>query len=313
MSAGKENFDVLIIGAGPAGLSAAIWCADLGLRAAVFEKGPEAGGQLLSIYNPITNYPGLITENGRALRDRFMETFENTKVPLMLSTEIAAIDVEKTSIITADGGQYFARAVIFATGVRRRRLNVPGEDKFRGKGIIESGSRDKLFVRDKIVAIIGGGDAALENALILAEHASRVHVIHRRNKFRAREDFVKQAAQNPKIDFIFDTGITAIDGTESVNSISLLNQKTQQASLLPVDELLIRIGVEPNTDLLQGKIELDADGYAVVDPTGQTSAPGVYAVGDSANPISPTIATAIGTAASAVKAMRHLCETENNV
>lgn len=313
MSAGEENFDVLIIGAGPAGLSAAIWCADLGLRSAVFEKGPEAGGQLLSIYNPITNYPGLIAENGRVLRDCFMETFENKKVPLMLSTEVTAIDVEKTSIITADGRRYFACAIIFATGVRRRRLKIPGEDKFRGKGIIESGSRDKLFVRDKTVAIIGGGDAALENALILAEHASRVHVIHRRNKLRAREDFVKQAAQNPKIDFIFDTGITAIDGTESVNSISLLNQKTQQISLLPVDELLIRIGVEPNTDLLQGKIELDADGYAIVDPTGQTSAPGVYAVGDSANPISPTIATAIGTAASAVKALRHLSETENDV
>ncbi len=307
--ANKEcNFDLVIVGAGPAGLSAAVWSADLGLKSIVLEKEGEYGGQLLHIYNHINNYVGCAAVDGRELRDRFLETLRKSKAAFENGITVAEIDTESLSVENSDRIRYFGKNIVFATGVRRRRLNIPGESDFIGKGILVSGAKERSEVAEKTVAIIGGGDAALENSLILAETAKRVYVIHRRADLRARSEFIERAADNPRIEFILNTEVRAINGDQVLESIELKDQGTNSLASLPIDRLLVRIGVIPNSELLKGKCRLDTDGYVIADKLGRTNIPGLYAIGDVANPVSPTIATSVGSAASAIKhiaSLRH--------
>jgi thioredoxin reductase (NADPH) len=302
----EENVDadVIIIGAGPAGLSAAAWCVELGLETIVFEKEAETGGQLLRIFNPVTNYIGLETVNGCEMRDLFLRSLKKRKSAVRLSAGIVEIDPVTRSVVTDRGERITARGLILATGVRRRQLNVPGETAFAGKGIIESGSNEKEKAKDKTVLITGGGDAALENALILADFASKIYVVHRRSELSARSEFAEKARRNPKIEFCLETVVSSIKGGNDVEGVELKNLHTGIAFELPVEIVLVRIGVEPNTDLLLGKIELDNNRYVLVNSNSETSAPGVYAVGDVANPVAPTISTAAGMGASAAKSLR---------
>lgn len=296
--------DVIIIGAGPAGLSAAAWCVELGLKTIIFEKDPEPGGQLLHIFNPVTNYIGVETANGRELRDLFVRSFEKGKPVTRLSAEIAEIDPLAKSIVAASGERFPARALIVATGVRRRSLGIPGEDTFQGKGIIESGSNEKEKVTGKTVLIVGGGDAALENALILANKASKVYVIHRRSELSARTEFTERALNHPMIEFRRETVVKGINGNSEVEAVEVAQINTGKIEKLAVDIVLVRIGVQPNTELLRAKIELDSKGYILVNSDCETSAPGVYAIGDAANPVAPTISTAAGMGATAAKALQ---------
>lgn len=296
-------FDVIVIGAGPAGMSAGIWCADLGLTVAVVDGANESGGQLLSIFSPIVNYPGVSAENGLELRDRFVESAERLGVVPIFGTEIVAFDVAGKTVTDQKRQRYSANHFVFATGVRRRKLGVPGEDDFAQKGILFSGMRDKRLVRGKTVAIIGGGDAALENAIILADHASRVYVIHRREVFGARPDFVRAAAAKPNVEFILDSSVHGVEGQEFVSSIKLSGKLGERVDV-PVDAVLIRIGVEPNNSLLIGKAKLDETGYVLTDRSGQTTIPNVYAIGDVADRLSPTIASAVGMGSTVAKSIK---------
>ena len=303
MNEKNVDTDVIIIGAGPAGLSAAVWCVELGLEALVFEKEAETGGQLLSIFNPVTNYIGIETANGRELRDQFLRTFEKRGLAARLSNKITEIDPEAKSIVTAAGDRYTARALIIATGVRRRRLNVPGEDVFKDKGIIESGSNDKLKVKGKTALIVGGGDAALENALILAEFATKVFVVNRRSDLKARPEFTRRAFDNPKIEFRLETVVNSIKGGSEVETVELADAKTGETEQLAVNIVLTRIGVQPNTELLQDKLAMDARDYIITNTNCETNVAAVYAVGDAANPVAPTISTAAGAGTAAIKAI----------
>lgn len=295
------NFDVIIVGAGPAGMSAAVWCSDLGLRAVVLETGPEKGGQMLSIYNQIDNYPGRPASDGRELRDEFLKSLSNCQACFVHDAAAIGLDPKSMTVEATDGRKYTGKKIVVATGIRRRRLNVPGESEFEGKGILISGARDRMDVSGKTAAIIGGGDAALENSLILAEKAERVYVIHRRGELRAREKFVEKAKENSRIEFILSTEVAAIKGDRMLGSLDLKDRSSGTISQLRIDRLLIRIGVEPNSELLKNKCALDDAGYVIVDRVGRSSVPGLYAVGDVANPVSPTIATSVGTGAAAVK------------
>src|SRR6185436_4304422 len=159
--------DVLIIGAGPAGLSAARWCDELGLDTLVLEERAEVGGQLLSVYNPIENYLGLRADNGLELRDRFVEQTQNSDFDLWTNVEIESVDLKSKRVVLKSGEELQSIAIIIATGLRRRRLGIPGETEFEGLGIIESASKDRELFAGKDVCVIGGGDAAAENALLL--------------------------------------------------------------------------------------------------------------------------------------------------
>ncbi len=293
--------DVLVIGSGPAGMSAGIWCSDLGLSVVVLEKETQSGGQLLSIFNPVNNYLGVVSANGRELRDRFLVNVDIAGTPPILGATIVDLDAANGTAFDEAGNQYSANHFILATGVRRRKLGVDGEDRLVDKGILRSGSLEKESVAGKTVAIIGGGDAALENAVILAEFAEKIYVVHRRDSFSARESFTVRADADPKVEFLLETAVTAISGDDRVSSIVIQNRG--ESTVVDVDAVLVRIGVEPNSDLLLGKTDLDKRGYVLVDTNGQTSLPNVYAVGDVANPISPTIATAVGGGAAAAKSI----------
>ncbi|MGI8789240.1 MAG: NAD(P)/FAD-dependent oxidoreductase [Pyrinomonadaceae bacterium] len=297
----KTDFDVIIIGGGAAGLAAALWCDDLKLNALLLESGAELGGQLLRVYNPIKNYLGRDARNGRDLRDRFLKQIGNHKFIIRLESEIGSVDLEKKEIKLETGERFSAQFLIAATGVRRRKLNVEGEDDFKGRGVIESGKRNAKSVKNKRVCIIGGGDAAFENALILAETASSVTLVHRGKSFRARAEFVGQVKSHPKIKILAETSVRKIFGSKQVEAIDFENLQTKGKFRIDTDAILIRIGVEPNTEFLRGKIELDENGYVKINMNCETNIKNVFAIGDVANPLAPTISSAVGMGATAVK------------
>ena len=302
----SDAVDVLIIGGGPAGLSAFLWCSELGMSSMLIEESAEFGGQLLSIYNPITNYLGRSAANGREMLTHFLEQLGELNSSSVCSSRVVSIDPNELSATLSDGRIISSHAIILATGVRRRRLGIPGESEFAGRGILESGAKEKASVAGKRVAIVGGGDAALENALILAEHAEKVFVIHRRDEFTARPEFVSKAQENARIKFVLSSEIDQITGGDQLRSISVRDLNTSSKREIVLDNLLVRIGVEPNSGLVKGIADLDDRGYIEVDRLCRTSHPKVFAVGDVSNPISPTLASATGSAAAAAKAIYSL-------
>jgi len=304
MSRETRNLDVVIIGAGPAGLAAAIWCRELGLDGIVLEKEKEAGGQLLSIYNPIANYPGIFAANGREMRDRFLETADRYGIETIFSANVSRINFAGKEVFTADGLRFAAKAIVLATGVSRRRLNIPGEAEFIGRGILESGSRDKQLVNGKVVAIVGGGDAALENALILSEFAAKIYLIHRRDNFNSRAEFVNKVLKNPKIECLYSTAVTQIVGKAAVESIEVTDLLGRRKHAIPTDFVLLRIGVVPNSSLLLGTDSLNEAGFPLRIQTDEPQF--VFPAGDVANPVGMTISTAAGNGASAGKAIHDL-------
>ncbi|MDQ3635447.1 MAG: NAD(P)/FAD-dependent oxidoreductase [Acidobacteriota bacterium] len=297
----KKDFDVIIIGGGAAGISAALWCDELGLNAILLESASELGGQLLWTYNAIENYLGVKTENGQQMRDIFVEQIGDRNFTLKLNSKVQKIDLENKIVELQNGEELQAKFVIIATGVKRRKLNIEGEKQFQGKGIIKSGKRDGELVKNKTVAVIGGGDAAFENALILSKFASKVFLIHRSKNFKARSEFLTEVKDNPKIEIITNTIVGKIIGDECIKNIELKNTQEKEIYNLPTNFILFRIGVEPNTNIFRGKIELDERGYIEIDNQCKTSVENVYAIGDVANPLSPTISTAVGMGANAVK------------
>ena len=299
----RTKFDVIIIGGGAGGLSTALWCDELGLSALLLEEKNELGGQLLWTHNEIKNYLGRETENGRELRDAFLRQIEKRNFELYLQARIAEIDLEKKEVVLAGETLISARAIVIATGIRRRTLKVAGEDEFRTRGIIESGKKNADSVAGKSVLVVGGGDAAFENALILAETAEKVTLAHRRKAFSARKEFIEQVKNHPKVTILTETSVQKISGNERIESVELKNSATGEILVLPVDALLIRIGVEPNTGLFRGKLELDDSGYIEINRNCATSLESVFAVGDVANPLAPTVSSAVGMGATAAKAI----------
>ena len=294
-----DNPDVLIIGGGPAGLSAFRWCAELGLSAVLVERSYELGGQLTWIHNPITNYLGRVAANGREMLTCFLSQIDGLESSSVIHSEVVEFDPASITARLANSQVISARAAIIATGVRRRRLEVPGETEFYGRGILESGAKEKETVKGKRVAIIGGGDAALENALILSEFAEKVYIIHRRSEFSARAEFVKRAVNDPRVEFLLDSTVTRFIGDDHLDTIRVSNRSNEQT--IEVDAALVRIGVQPNTEIFAGELDLDERGYIVADHHGATNVINVFAAGDVANADSPTICTSVGTGATASK------------
>lgn len=288
--------DVIIIGGGAGGLSTALWCDELGLSAIVLEESEEFGGQMLWTHNEIKNHLGIEAKDGREMRDIFLRQMENRKFERRFSVKVSGIDVETKTVFTENGEKFSARAIVIASGIRRRKLNVEGENEFQDKGIITSGKRDAQQARGKKVLIIGGGDAAFENALILAETAKSVTLAYRGKTFRARKEFVEQVSKNPKIKILTETNVRRILGENTVEAVEFDNGERQSFEII-----LIRIGVEPNTEFLRGIIELDSQGYIKINENCETGVKNIYAVGDVANPLSPTISSAVGMGATAVK------------
>jgi thioredoxin reductase (NADPH) len=293
-----SDFDVLIIGGGPAGISASIWAVDVALSALLIEKNETVGGQLHSIYNPINNYPGILMRNGSEMYSAMRSHLDAAKVKTTFGGVVRA-DLARMAVQLADGSSHAARAIVIATGVRRRELGVTGEPEFAGKGILRSGSEARNKVAGKKVVVIGGGDAAAENALILSDAAEHVSLIHRGTQLSARKQFTDELSKRPNIHVLLSTKVTEIIGDDDVNGVRIVDRRGE--STMPTDNVVIRIGVEPNNGLFAGQVVCDERNYIRTDTNCQTSLPLVYAVGDVASPLSPTIATAVGMGATAIK------------
>ena len=293
--------DVIIIGAGPAGLSAALWCDELGLDTLVIEQGTEVGGQLLRVYNPIENYLGVRAANGRELRDLFAAQVEDKEFDLWTEAEIASVDLKAKRVRLRSGEELQAIALVIATGVRRRRLNVPGESEFEGRGVLESGRVDRDVVQGEDVLVVGGGDAAAENALLLAETCATVTLVHRGKSLRARAEFAERVKSDHRITVFTETTLRAILGGERVESVEMMHAGALKPMRMAVRGVLVRVGVEPNTELFRGQLHTDERGYVVTTGEQETSAEMVFAVGDVSNPLAPTVSGATGAGATAAK------------
>ena len=293
--------DVIIIGAGPAGLAAALWCDELGLDTLVLERDEQVGGQLLSIYGPVDDYPGVHANNGREFLERFSESVSKADFDLWTNVEIESVDLKAKRVALSSGEELQSISIIIATGVRRRQLGIPGEKEFDGHGIIESASRDRNEFAGKDVCVIGGGDAAAENALLLAEVCPTVTLVHRRKTLKARPSFIQQLQGQHCITVFPESVVTRILGSNKVEAVEILRTDAIKPFQMAVQGVVIRIGVEPNTELFREQLQLDDEGYAIATNQHETSVANVFAIGDASNPLAPTISGASGAGATAAK------------
>lgn len=303
--------NVIIIGSGPAGLTAALYAARANLTPLVF-TGNEIGGQV-SITTEVENYPGFpegltgpqLVENFQQQAERFGARVEYAEV-----TEVD-FDVHPFRVKSYDN-EYEAKAVVIATGASPRRLDVPGEVEFTGRGVSYCATCDGFFFRDKEVVVVGGGDSALEEGVFLTKFASRVSVIHRRDQLRAGHTLQERAKRNEKIDFIWDTVVTEVDGNGAVESLQLENVKTGEVSTLETEGVFIYIGHYPNSQLFLEKLEMDDHGYLITDRRTHTSVPGVLAAGEIADPVFRQVVTSAGEGCkAALEVEKYLAELED--
>jgi len=278
-----EKREVIIIGSGPAGLTAAIYTARANLKPLVFE-GLKAGGQLM-ITTEVENYPGFSEGiNGPELIEELRGQAER------FGAELEAEDVTKVElsgdkkIIWVDDDAYEAETVIIATGATANLLGLENESRLMGRGVSACATCDGFFFKDKIIAVIGGGDSAMEEATFLTRFASKVYLIHRRDQFRASKIMIQKAEENPKIEFIMDTVPEDILGDEKVTGLKLKNKKTGEISELDVSGVFMAIGHTPSTELFKGILDIDEKGYIITaenkNQLTATNIPGVFACGD---------------------------------
>lgn len=271
-------YDVIIIGSGPAGLTAAIYTTRAALKTLVI-AGEKWGGQLM-LTSLVENFPGFPEGiQGPELMMRMRKQAENHGAKI-IDVNFTEGDFNKRPFILKAGGkEYKARAVIIASGADARWLNVPGEKELIGKGVSSCATCDAMFFRGKNVFVVGGGDSAMEEALVLAKVANSVTVIHRRDSLRASEIMQRRAKENPKINFLYNSIITEIKGKDKVESALIQDTKTGEKREVPVDGIFVAIGHIPNTKMYQG-IDLDNDGYIKVYNHFHTNVPGVFTAGD---------------------------------
>ncbi|MGB9886047.1 MAG: thioredoxin-disulfide reductase [Moorellales bacterium] len=298
-------YDVAVIGAGPAGLTAAVYCARGGWKTVVFEAALPGGQAALT--DTIENYPGFPEGiNGQELMDKFLEQAER------FGAEIRIEAVQRTSLgdtpksLWTSGGEYRARAVILATGGRQRRLGVPGEEEFIGRGVSFCATCDGAFFRNQKVAVVGGGDAAVKEALLLTRWAREVVLIHRRDRLAATRALQERARAHEKLRFLWNTVVERVQGRDRVESLSLRDVNSGRQFEEPVDGVFVFIGSEPNTTVFQNQgLSLDAVGYVLTDEEMKTSLPGVFAAGDVRAKRFRQVATAVGDGALAAAAAEH--------
>jgi len=272
-------YDVIIIGSGPSGYTAAIYAARANLSVLMFQ-GYLVGGQLM-LTSDVENYPGF--EDG-ILGPTMMEIFEKQARRFgteMIAEDVTGIDFSKRPFtITTDSGSYYARSVIISTGASAKWLGLPDEQRLQGRGVSACATCDGFFFKNKDIAVIGGGDTAMEEALFLTRYANHVTVIHRRDTLRASKIMQDRAFRNPKISFILDTEVIGILGEDIVEGVRMRNVKTGAESTLPVQGFFLAIGHQPNTGLFKGIIDMDKAGYIVPVEYTMTNIPGVFAAGD---------------------------------
>jgi thioredoxin reductase (NADPH) len=304
------DFDLVIIGGGPAGLTAGLYAARARLNVLLIEK-VAIGGQLLATEG-IENYPGFPERtSGVELTLQMAEQVKRFDLNVE-DNEVMALDLsEPLKKITLSDRTINTHAIVIASGASPKKLNVPGEDRFYGKGVSFCSTCDGPFYRDRVVAAVGGGDTAVQESLFLTKFAKKVYLIHRRNQFRAQKILQERAFDNDRIEIIWDSVLTGINGSTGVEKITVQNVKTGDTKELAVDACFIWIGIRPNTEFLGNTIKVDEFGFILADSNMATSVPGVFVAGDVRHTPLRQIATAIGDAAMAAYSAEHYLENIN--
>ncbi len=275
---------LIIIGSGPAGLTAAIYAARANLNPLLI-AGNQMGGQI-AITNEVENFPGYdtilgpeLTEKMRVQAERFGTRFE--------FDEVLEVDFTKGApfYLKTYGQEYQADAIIIATGASARRLGIPGEDNYIGRGVSYCATCDGFFFKDKDVLVVGGGDSALQEGIFLTKYANRVRIVHRRDSLRAGDLLIARAKANEKIEFVWDTVLKSVDGDKKVTGVTAENIHTGQVEPWQTDGVFVFVGHFPNTQLFQGQLAMDEQNFLIVDKFMQTSIPGIYAAGEVMDPI----------------------------
>ncbi len=303
-------YDLIIIGSGPAGLSAAVYAKRAGLNMLIIEKNPVSGGQIIDTYE-VDNYLGIPGVNGFDLAMKFREHADK------LGAEFADGTVTKVEVIdkgsdtkapvykvVTDAGEYETHTVILATGAHHSKLGVPGEEEYTGKGVSYCATCDGAFYKGKVTAVNGGGDVAVEDAIFLSRFCSKVYLIHRRDELRATRILQDELFGLPNVEIIWDSVVKEINGEDKVNSVHIENVKTKEEKDVTIDGIFVAIGIHPSTDLFADLIECDEKGYVVAAEDGATSMPGIFVAGDSRKKRLRQIVTAVADGANAVTSVQ---------
>lgn len=272
-------YDLIIIGAGPAGLSAAVYAARAELDFIVIEGSMMQGGQVLTTYD-VDNYLGLPEIGGFDMGMKFAEHAKKLGVTFVTENVISMEIQKNVKSVKTDKNTYETKTIIIATGAVHKKAGIPGEAEFTGKGVSYCATCDGAFFKNKVTAVVGGGDVAVEDALYLSRMCGKVYLIHRRDEFRAAKSLVKKARETDNIEFILDSVVEKIDGENKVRSINIRSKKGATIKTLEVDGVFFAVGMQPVTAFVDKNIEMNEAGYIIAGEDCATNIPGVYAAGD---------------------------------
>ncbi len=298
-------YDVIIIGSGPAGLAAAIYAQRAKLSAAVLEKEYMSGGQVVNTYD-VDNYPGIPGVGGFELGMKFHEHAEKLGAQF-INIEARHIGLEQdgaVKVVYTDSEEYRARTLILAMGARHRTLDVPGEKELAGMGVSYCATCDGAFFKGRTVAVVGGGDVAVEDALFLARVCQKVYLIHRREELRAAAVLQENLRNCENVEFIWNTEVTEIQGDDHVECLKLRNKQSGEENILDVDGVFIAAGTIPNTGMITKLLQLDTKGYIIASEDCVTDLPGIFAAGDIRTKQLRQIVTAVADGANAITSVQ---------
>ena len=305
-----SRYDVIIIGGGPAGLTAGLYTSRAGLRSLLVERGAP-GGQMVNAAL-VENYPGF--PGGIAGSELGSLMYQQAvKYGLEVATaEVTDLTQGQPYTVSTTGGNFEAGAIVVTAGSEYHKLGVDGEERLSGRGVSYCATCDGFFFRNREIAVVGGGDTALTDALELTQHAHKIHVIHRRDQLRAGQVLQQRAFTHPKLEFIWDTVVEEVLGEQMLSGLKLRNVKTDRQSVLKVDGVFVAIGLMPNSRIFSNILELDDTGYIITDERMATSAPGIFAAGDIRRNSPRQVAAAVGDGvAAAMSAFKYVQEQGN--
>lgn len=300
----EEIYDLAILGAGPAGICAAIYATRGKLNTLWLEKKFVQGGQIVDTYE-VDNYPGLPGITGLDLGETMVNHAEKLGIKPKREPVLSIEEEDGLKVIRTKKNRYMAKAVILACGAAHRQLGIPGEEELSGMGVSYCATCDGAFFQDGTVAVVGGGNVAVEDAILLSRTCKKVYLVHRRDELRADKVLQDKLFKCANVEMVWDSVPTVIEGTDKVEDIKVHNVKTDEEKTIAVDGVFIAVGILPNTEKFKGLVDLDESGYIIAGEDGVTSTPGIFAAGDIRTKNLRQVVTAVADGANAVASVQH--------